>query len=177
MIDNLRNEMISFFDGDEKRVAHALKVLSYAERIQSLEGGESLIVGAAAILHDIGIHSAEEKYDSAAGRYQEIEGPPIARRILLKYGFTEAQIEHICAIVANHHSARNIDTLEFRIVWDSDWLVNIPDELDLSDTDGLVRFIDKTFRTSTGKRIAKEFFLNVANEKNLNRKSIREVEL
>lgn len=159
IIENLKNEMISFFGDDTKRINHALKVLDYARKIQSTEGGNELVVDAAALLHDIGIHAAEQKYGSAAGKYQEIEGPPIARDILLKYDLGHEKIEHICLIVANHHSDRNIDTLEFRIIWDADWLVNIPDELDLSDTVKLAKFIDKIFKTNTGKMIAKETFI------------------
>lgn len=159
IIENLKNEMIRRFGNDIKRINHALKVLEYARNIQLLEGGNELVVNAAAVLHDIGIHAAQEKYGSAAGKYQEIEGPPIARGILIKYGFNPEYIYHICLIIANHHSARNIDTLEFRIVWDADWLVNIPDELDINDTVKLSKFIDKIFKTNTGKKIAKETFL------------------
>ena len=42
------------------------------------------VVRAAAVLHDIGIREAERKHGSSAGKYQEVEGPPIARRILEK---------------------------------------------------------------------------------------------
>ena len=45
------------------------------------------MVISAAILHDIGIHKAEEKYKSSAGNYQEIEGPPIAKAIMEKLQF------------------------------------------------------------------------------------------
>ncbi len=160
VIDKIRNEMIEYFGSDQKRINHSLKVLDYARQINSVENADSLIVEAAAILHDIGIHAAEEKYGSSAGKYQQIEGPPIAKKILQKSGFTEPDIDHICAIVANHHSGRNVDTPEFRVVWDSDWLVNIPDEFDLSDKDALGRFIERVFKTAEGKRIAKEIFLN-----------------
>ncbi|MFA5424701.1 MAG: hypothetical protein WC374_12680, partial [Phycisphaerae bacterium] len=86
--------------------------------------------------------------------------PPIAKKILLKNAFTESDIDHICAIIANHHSAKNIDTLEFRVIWDSDWLVNIPDELDLADKPALRSFIEKIFKTTAGKEIAITTFLN-----------------
>ena len=113
---------------DQKRIDHGLAVLDYAEQIQAAEGGEPLIVRAGAILHDIGIHEAERKYGSSGGKYQEIEGPPIARKILAKYDLGKDVVQHICRIIANHHSAKDIDTIEFRIVWDADWLVNIPVE-------------------------------------------------
>jgi putative nucleotidyltransferase with HDIG domain len=101
MRDSLIREMKSIFGSDQKRINHALAVLNYAEQIQAVEGGDPLIVKAAAILHDIGIAEAERKYGSSAGNYQEIEGPPIALKILKNYGLANEIIEHICKIIAN----------------------------------------------------------------------------
>ena len=114
-----------------------------------------MIVKAAAILHDIGILEAECKYNSSAGKYQEIEGPPIAREILQKCGLDETIIEDICKIIANHHSAKDIDTLEFRIVWDADWLVNFPEEYPDADNEERQKLIDKIFKTDKGRELAK----------------------
>jgi len=155
----LIEEMKNVFGDDQKRINHALAVLDYAQRIQALEGGNPLIVTAAAIFHDIGIGQAQRKYNSAAGKYQEIEGPPIAREILSKYKLDDAAIEHICEIIANHHSARGIDTTEFRILWDADWLVNIPEEFPDITIEKLQALIDKVFKTDTGRQIAIESFL------------------
>ncbi|MBW2647840.1 MAG: HD domain-containing protein [Deltaproteobacteria bacterium] len=159
MRDKLIDEMKKVFAGDEKRIKHTLDVLSYAERIQQTEGGDPLIVKAAAILHDIGIHEAERKYNSSAGKYQEIEGPIIAREILARYNLDRETVGHICKIIANHHSARDIDTIEFRIVWDADWLVNIPADFPDKEKDALQKLIDKIFKTQRGHQIAVELFL------------------
>ena len=158
MRDKLIEEMKNIFGSDQKRIDHALAVLNYAEQILSTEGGDPLVVKAAAILHDIGIHEAERKYSSSAGKYQEIEGPPIAREILGKYDLDETLIEHICKIIANHHSTKDIDTLEFRIIWDADWLVNIPEDFPDKGKDVLQKLIDKVFKTHRGHQIAVEFF-------------------
>ena len=156
--DILRNkfigEMKSYFGADRKRIDHALAVLGYAEQIQEIEGGDPFVVRTAAILHDIGIPLAEEKYKSSAGNLQEIEGPPVAREILLKYNIPADIIERICSIIANHHSAKDIDTVEFRIVWDADWLVNIPDEYGELSVEKIRGIIEKVFKTQTGKDIA-----------------------
>jgi len=53
--DRLIEEMKKVFGADQKRIGHALSVLDYARQIQEVEGGDPLIVKAAAILHDIGI--------------------------------------------------------------------------------------------------------------------------
>ena len=104
--DKLIGEMKKVFGDDQKRIKHALSVLDYAEQIQAVEGGDPLIVKAAAILHDIGIHEAERKYQSTAARYQHEEGPPIARAILTKLGANEQLIDEVCDIVSHHHSPR-----------------------------------------------------------------------
>ena len=156
--NKLISEMKDIFGEDQKRIEHTLAVLNYAEQIQAIEGGDPLIVKAAAILHDIGIREAERKYGSSQGKYQQIEGPPIARKILQKYNIDTKAIEHICEIIAKHHSAKNIDTTEFQIVWDADWLVNIP--VDFKDSDNPEQLINKVFKTKEGHRIAEQTILN-----------------
>ncbi|MBW8039749.1 MAG: HD domain-containing protein [Planctomycetes bacterium] len=158
--DKLKDEMKEVFAGDQKRIEHALSVLNYSEQIREAEGGDPLVVKAAAILHDIGIVEAERKYDSSAGKYQELEGPPLAEGILKRYDLKAETIEHICRIIANHHSAKDIDTAEFRIVWDADWLVNIPTDFPEASKEKLQEIIDKTFKTCKGRQIALEIFLN-----------------
>jgi len=152
--DRLVARMKDVFGQDEKRINHALRVLDYAERINAAEGGDPLVIKAAAILHDIGIQEAERKYGSAAGRYQEIEGPPIAEPILKENDLDPVRIEHICRIMANHHSARDIDTLEFRVLWDADWLVNLQEEFAGVDESRRRTMIDTVFRTATGRKLA-----------------------
>ncbi len=159
MRDKLIGRMKNVFGEDQKRIEHALAVLDYAEQIQNVEGGDPLIVRAAAILHDIGIHEAERKYGSSAGNYQEVEGPPIAEEILKKFDISAEAVEHICRIIANHHSAKDIDTIEFRVVWDADWLVNIPTDFKDASKKKLQEIIDKTFKTDEGRRIAAELFV------------------
>jgi hypothetical protein len=151
--------MKAVFGIDTRRIEHALKVLGYAETILEKEPGDRAVVVAAAILHDIGIHEAEARHGSSAGKYQEMEGPPIARRILRELGYKKAFIEHVCRIVANHHSAREIDTPEFRIIWDADWLVNLPDECPGLTRAKLAETIDRVFRTDTGKRLATSLYV------------------
>ena len=113
-----------------------------------------MVVRAAAIFHDIGIHEAERKHGSSAGRYQEIEGPPIAREILAKYDLDEAVVDHVCKIIANHHSAKDIDTIEFRILWDADWLINLPAEFANRSEEKLRQTVDNVFKTKTGHKMA-----------------------
>lgn len=152
--DELIADMKALFGDDRKRIDHALNVLGFADRIRAVEGGDVVVTQAAAILHDIGIHEAERKHGSAAGRYQEMEGPAIAEEILYKHYVDEDRIAHVIRIIANHHSARDIDTLEFRVLWDADWLVNFPESFpDASAADRAER-IQEIFKTGTGREIA-----------------------
>jgi len=168
LCDRLIARMRGVFGDDQRRIDHALAVLEYAETILgTCPGASGLVVRAAAILHDIGIHEAERKHGSSAGRFQEIEGPPIAREILESMDIDAEVIDHVCRIIANHHSARDIDTLEFRIIWDADWLVNIQDEYNTSDEDRTSQLIAKVFKTRKGKAIAERMFLQSLHEKPL----------
>ena len=154
--EQLIGAMKSVFGEDRRRVDHSMKVLAFADQILRHERACSLVVVAAAVLHDIGIHQAEAKHGSAAGAYQEIEGPPIARRILTELDVEPQAVEHVCRIIANHHSARDIDTTEFRIVWDADWLVKFPEEFGKAERPERTRRIHKIFRTETGKKLAEK---------------------
>jgi HD superfamily phosphodiesterase len=157
--DKLLFELKEHFGTDLKRINHARRVLDYAEEILRREGGDWQIVVPSAILHDVGIKPAEERYGSSAGHLQEKEGPEIARKILLKLGFKKNEIEEICQIVAHHHSPGKINTLNFKVLYDADWLVNLKDEVDIEDKIKVKGIIEKVFLTKTGKGIACQLYL------------------
>ena len=87
-IENILREAVSYDGADIKRINHFLKVYAFAKMIgegEGLSSREQYILEAAAVLHDIGIHESERKYSSSAGKYQEIEGPEVARNILERF--------------------------------------------------------------------------------------------
>jgi putative nucleotidyltransferase with HDIG domain len=160
--DDLIPEMELVFSETQGMIDHTKTVLGHAEAIQRVEGGDLVIVRSSAILHDIGIPRAREVHGSSSGEYQEIEGPPIARELLAKHGFTQAQIDHIAGIVANHHSDADpeiVSTLEFHILWDADWLVNFPRRYREATSEEKAAAIDSIFKTGKGKALAREMFL------------------
>ena len=159
LLDALDKAMVEYNAGDTRRIDHAHKVTAYAKELHAKEGGDYLIIAAAGLLHDIGIHQAEAKYGSANGKYQEIEGPPIARDIMTRLRFTPAQIDEVCAIVGNHHSPGRITTVNFKCLYDADWLVNIGDEYDIKDKHKLTSIIDTVMLTPSGKSRAREIYL------------------
>ena len=157
--EKLLKELEDYFGKDIKRINHAKKVMGYAEELLRQEKADWYIVIPASILHDVGIKVAEEKYGSSAGHHQEKEGPAIARKILLKIGLSRKNIDEICEIIAHHHSPGKVDTQNFKVLYDADWLVNLKDEVDTKDKGNLEGIIDKVFLTKTGKELAKKIYL------------------
>ncbi len=148
---NVIKKMILYFDGDLKRINHALKVYAFAKSIGELEGvsGEKLqILVLASILHDIGIKESEMKYSSSAGKYQQIEGPPVARDLLQEFPLSQEFIDRVCYLIGNHHIYTKIDDIDFQILVEADFLVNIfEDELVKEQVNSIKQ---KYFKTGTG---------------------------
>jgi len=157
--ERIASEMRKVFGKDRKRINHAKRVVQFAEEILKGEGGDPAVIIAASYLHDIGIHEAEGKYNSAAGDYQEREGPPIARNILERLGADRNMIDEVCDLIAHHHSPGRIRTLNFKILWEADSLVNLDQAAD-KELDQIKEVIEITFKTSAGKGLAKALLLD-----------------
>jgi HD superfamily phosphodiesterase len=157
----LLKELEEYFGTDAKRIDHAKNVMNFAEELLRCEKADWYIVVPASILHDVGIKVAEEKYGSSEGHYQEEEGPKIAEKILLRIGFGREEIDEICTIIAHHHSPGKVNTLNFEVLYDADWLVNLKDEVDITDKAKLRGTINKIFLTDTGKKFAEKVYLNL----------------
>lgn len=152
------DEMIKYYSKDPRRVNHFLKVFSFAKSIGELENLDKDtqdILEVAAVMHDIGIKISEEKYNSSAGNYQEIEGPPVAREMLLKLNFNEEFIERVCYLIGNHHTYSKIDGIDYQILIEADFLVNIyEDEIEIPQIESIE---EKYFKTKAGT----EFLINL----------------
>ncbi len=158
-LDDLFMDMIAYYDGDPKRIQHFTKVHSYARIIgigEELDDASLFILEAAAYTHDIGIRVAEEKYGRCDGKLQEQEGPIIAQKMLSQLGFENYIVERICFLIGHHHTYDNIDGLDYQILVEADFLVN------LYEDDAGNRAIDKAykriFKTETGKKIFRLMF-------------------
>lgn len=160
--DRVAIEMKRYFRQDFKRIGHATKVARYAERIGKAEGGFMAVILPAAYLHDIGIHEAERKFSSTAAKYQEQEGPPIAKMILEKLGAKPEMIEEVCDIVGHHHHPRAVETINFKAVYDADLIVNLEENHKESPIapERLNSIIGKSFLTDSGRKEAETAFLN-----------------
>jgi HD superfamily phosphohydrolase YqeK/predicted RNA-binding Zn-ribbon protein involved in translation (DUF1610 family) len=156
----LLNELEEYFGNDAKRINHAKQVMHFAEELLKKEEGDWHIVIPASILHDIGIKEAERKYGSSAGPYQEKEGPPLAKEILIPMGLKKEDMEEICQIIAHHHSPGKINTQNFKLLYDADWLVNLKEEVGTKDKTKLKKIIDKIFLSKTAKDLAEKIYLS-----------------
>mgnify|MGYP000788718132 CR=1 FL=1 len=101
MINKLHLAMIDLYSGDAKRIQHFCKVHSYAKLIAETEKVDDrtlLIIETAALTHDIGIHTCEEKY----GRVQYL--------------------------IAHHHTYDDINSIDYQILVEADFLVNMMED-------------------------------------------------
>jgi HD superfamily phosphohydrolase YqeK len=156
--DRVAVEMKRYFKNDFKRIGHASRVARYAEKIGRQEGGNLAVILSAAYLHDIGIREAERKYQSSAARYQEEEGPPVAREILKRLGARDELIEEVCDIVGHHHHPRPEETVDFKCVYDADSLVNLEEGHKESPlpVERLESILKKAFLTESGRETARQ---------------------
>ena len=158
-IEKLISEMIKYYSGDPKRIQHFLKVYSFASIIgkeEKLDKKTQEILQIASIVHDIGIKVSEEKYNSSAGKYQEIEGPSIARDMLFRLGYDEDIIARVCYLVGHHHTYNDIQGVDYQILVEADFLVNIYE--DGLDKESIINAYDRIFKTVAGKTILKDMY-------------------
>ena len=88
-------------------------------------------------------------------------GPDIAREILNRLNVQRSVVEEICDIIGHHHHPRKQETLNFQILYEADWLVNMEGNGLPKDPKGIEEIIEKNFRTVTGKKLAKEIYIHV----------------
>ena len=158
-LDDLFMDMIAYYDGDPKRIQHFTKVHSYARLIgigEELDDASLFILEAAAYTHDIGIRVAEEKYGRCDGKLQEQEGPIIAQKMLSQLGFENYIVERICFLIGHQHTYDNIDGLDYQILVEADFLVNLYE--DDAGNRAINKAYKRIFKTETGKKIFRLMF-------------------
>ena len=142
-INDLILAMIDFYQGHPKQIQHLIKVHSFARVIgidEGLSTQEQERLEVAAIVHDIGIKPAWEKYNSSNGKYQEELGPAEAIKLLNR-----------------HHTYSEIDGLDYQILVEADFLVNLFESE--SEEIAINSAYQKIFKTNMGKRICRTMFM------------------
>ena len=159
IIGLVTSKMIDYEAGSPHRINHFLKVYGFAKAIGELEGLEEedqLILEIASLMHDIGIKPSLEKYGSAEGKYQELEGPIIAKKIFEGLSLGDKIEDRVSFLIGHHHSYDDIRGLDYQILVEADFLVNIFEGEYSQDR---IRTIEETiFKTATGKKFLDRLF-------------------
>ena len=148
--------MTEYDKGDAKRIQHFLKVYEFARLIGKMEGLDAhtqFVLESAAVVHDIGIHLAEQKYGSSSGKYQELEGPTEAGKLLTSLGWPPDVTERVSYLVGHHHTYHDIDGLDYQILVEADFLVNLYE--DAVSAEGVRNAYERIFRTGSGRRLCR----------------------
>ena len=157
----LLSQMAEYNEGDPKQVQHSLKVYGFAAAIASeeeLDAETADTLEAAALMHDVGIRRAREVYGSSAGPYQEELGPRIAQQLMNACGgYTQQQIERVMYLVGHHHTYDSIDGIDYQILVEADFLVNLFEQNESQDAVRSAR--ERIFRTEAGTRLLDTMFL------------------
>lgn len=159
--DRVAVEMKRYFKSDFKRIGHATRVARYAEKIGKDEGGNLAVILIAAYLHDIGIPEAERKYNSSAAKYQEQEGPPVAKSIMEKLNAPTEIVNEVCDIIGHHHHPGQEESLNFKVVYDADLITNLEENNKRHPTEPekMKHIIETAFLTLNGKKQAQQVLL------------------
>ncbi len=161
MTEKIISAMIDYYKGDPRRINHFMKVYAFAKNIgmeEELDSRTQNILETAAVVHDIGIKLSEEKYNSSSGKYQEIEGPGEAEKLLKRLGVEDDVIERVSYLVGHHHTYGNINGMDHQILVEADFIVNIYE--DNESRDAVMNIKNKIFKTKTGKKYIDDMFLS-----------------
>lgn len=159
ILDTITLEMHAYEEGCPKRIHHFTKVHSFAAtigRLEKLSPEEQFTLELAATLHDIGIKPSKEKYGYCDGKTQEEVAPPIAREMLQGKEVSEEMIDRICYLIAHHHTYKNVDGLDYRILLEADALVNMYED-EMTEKQ-LISFYNLAFRTEAGSKLCRTMF-------------------
>ena len=124
--------------------------------LEKLNEETLFIVETAAYVHDIGIKISEHKYGSSAGKYQEIEGPAEAEKMLEQLGFDKKVINRVSYLVGHHHTYDNIDGVDYQILVEADFLVNAYE--DMMSAESIMNVRKRIFRTKSGTELLGTLF-------------------
>jgi len=115
------------------------------------------LLEAVGYVHDIGIRLAEEKYGHQNGQLQQELGPDAARTMLGRCGFDPEDIDRICWLIAHHHTFTNISGLDYQILVEADFLVNLYEKH--AGRAACESAYQRIFRTETGRHLCRTMLL------------------
>lgn len=158
-IEQVRLKMQEFDRGSAERIQHFTKVHSFARQIGILEElppETQLVLELTALLHDIGIGPSEKVHGYCNGAMQEEAGPPFAQEILQSLELPTPIIQRVCYLIAHHHSYDNVDGLDYRILLEADFLVNLHENQ--VPPEGIRSAYEKIFQSKSGRQLCSVMF-------------------
>ena len=160
IVSSAIEKMIAFYQGNLHDINHFLKVWAFAKTIGEQEGLDDqtqLTLELAAVVHDIACPLCRQKYGNTNGKYQELESPPLVEDFFAGMPVEGDMAERISWLVAHHHTYTHVDSLDYQILLEADFLVN-------ADEGGLARAAienmrQSVFRTGAGVRLLDSIYL------------------
>jgi HD superfamily phosphodiesterase len=159
IIAKITAKMVEYESGKPDKTGHFLKVHGFAQaigKIENLSAEELFTLEISALVHDIGINPALEKFGSSAGKYQETEGAIVAEKLLENVDIPNKIKSRVCFLVAHHHTYTGNDGIDWQILLEADFLVNMLEE-NMSET-AIKSAYNNVFKTATGKRFCEELY-------------------
>ena len=158
---NFNNLLKSIFDYDPDgpNIHHLMAVHEYSVLIAQMENVDEhtlLITELAAYLHDIGVKISKEKYGNSQPQHQEAEGPIIAKDMLSKYDLPAEDVERICFIIGHHHTYKAIDGIDFQILVEADYIVNLMEGY--CKRESIPAMKENVFKTESGLYLLQQMF-------------------
>ncbi len=138
VLDVLYDKIASMFSKDASghSIDHLKRTLSYALQLQEIEGGDRVVVGVAAFIHDI-----HRILGSEVGRFvSPKESLPVVEKLLEGTKLTQEQKQHILYAVEHHEEYNfgnekvSVSDIESKILQDAD-------NLDAIGAIGIIRTI------------------------------------
>jgi len=152
--------MFDFNAGEPELIQHFIKVHEFAKLIGNMEKisfDDMEILEVATIVHDIGIKVSMKKYGKCNGKLQEQEGPIYAEELLNRLEFKKELVERVSYLVAHHHTYSNIDGIDYQILIEADFLVNLYENQ--NDKETIQNTYNKIFKTESGRKLCSQMFI------------------
>jgi len=115
-LDPDKADLQRYLLGEDYRWKHTLRVTQFGKVIAENEAADVELVVASCLMHDVAWFDTGADNSRQHGRM----GAEIARPILEKLGYDQAQVKNICYSIASHVDVDNPETLEAKVLSDAD---------------------------------------------------------
>ena len=152
-------KMVEYSKGDLHDINHFMKVYAYAKTIaegENLSPEQQKLVEVTAVVHDIACPLCRVKYGNANGKHQEEESAALLEEFFADSDLPKEFVDRVSYIVSHHHTITGIDGIDYQILVEADFLVNILD--DGLAKEAALQAYQNIFKTESGKNICQEMF-------------------